>query len=488
MKVIDNPELSRLMLDHLTDLYNLKKQRDEVHLSTLIYCLTRSFFDMKQDVEPTDMEVMLFALGIGLQNEFTPANTTLPVIRKDGVVFSPDFVIQIGEGQYCEMKTTRMSTARDFPSTWIEYIKGGCYMQGIKEYDLSVLYMMGCLAPSVRVLRSDLTWDYIGNLKPGDVLVGVDEYPAWDRGQRRKLRQSVVLRTQRLKLPSYLIGLDSGETIIASEDHLWLENLATGASHYAPDWVRTDRLRAGSKLRRVCQTWEVQDSYDAGYLAGSIDSEGCIEDANQSSSHGLRVGYSQKEGSTLNRIESLLSRYGFTITKTPSERTTSLRTTDMATALKLLGSIRPKRLLDEVVWEGISLPQTRSTVEVTSLMPIGETEVVGLDTTTKTLVSEGVVSHNSYKPPFPQLNSFRLEFDEAELEANWKYLMCRKEVFDEALKANRPPRPKEHCADWECKNCRFKAQCDAMLMVGNYEAQSELLENARAVELGGQKQ
>jgi len=420
MKVIDNPELSRLMLDHLTDLYNLKKQRDEVHLSTLIYCLTRSFFDMKQDVEPTDMEVMLFALGIGLQNEFTPANTTLPVIRKDGVVFSPDFVIQIGEGQYCEMKTTRMSTARDFPSTWIEYIKGGCYMQGIKEYDLSVLYMMGCLAPSVRVLRSDLTWDYIGNLKPGDVLVGVDEYPAWDRGQRRKLRQSVVLRTQRLKLPSYLIGLDSGETIIASEDHLWLENLATGASHYAPDWVRTDRLRVGSKLRRVCQTWEVQDSYDAGYLAGSIDSEGCIE--------------------------------------------------------------------DEVVWEGISLPQTRSTVEVTSLMPIGETEVVGLDTTTKTLVSEGVVSHNSYKPPFPQLNSFRLEFDEAELEANWKYLMCRKEVFDEALKANRPPRPKEHCADWECKNCRFKAQCDAMLMVGNYEAQSELLENARAVELGGQKQ
>jgi len=214
MKVIDNPELSRLMLDHLTGLYNLKKQRDEVHLSTLIYCLTRSFLDMKQDVEPTDMEVMLFALGIGLQNEFTPANTTLPVIRKDGVVFSPDFVIKVGEGQYCEMKTTRMSTARDFPESWIEYIKGGCFMQGIKEYDLSVLYMMG-----------------------------------------------------------------------------------------------------------------------------------------------------------------------------------------------------------------------------------------------------------NYKPPFPQLNSFRLEFDEAELEANWKYLMCRKEVFDEALKNNRPPRPKEHCSDWECKNCRFKAQCDAMLMI-----------------------
>lgn len=230
MRIIDNPELTRSMFDHLTKLYNIKKQRTKIHLSTLIYCLTRSFFDMKMDVEPTDMEVLLFALGLGLQDEFTPDNALTDIVfEKDGITFSPDFVtptgfLPIAEDHYCEMKTTRMSSARDFPTTWIEYIKGGCHIRGVDTYDLSVLYMMG-----------------------------------------------------------------------------------------------------------------------------------------------------------------------------------------------------------------------------------------------------------NYKPPFPQLNSFRLEFDEYELDENWDYILARKKVFDKALENKMPPTPKVYCGDWECKNCRFKVQCDVLSLAvpGMLDSQRE---------------
>src|SRR2546430_243429 len=34
-----------------------------------------------------------------------------------------------------------------------------------------------CLGPETPVLYADLTWRPIGNVRPGDVLVGFDEYP-----------------------------------------------------------------------------------------------------------------------------------------------------------------------------------------------------------------------------------------------------------------------------------------------------------------------
>lgn len=168
MEKIENPELSRLILDHLADLYNIKRKREGIHLSTLIYCLTRSFFDQLAPVEPTDEEVMLFSLGYGLQDVLTPGQAETPVYDKDGITFSPDFTLRV-EGtlpkstrgaptvplRLVELKTTRMSSGKeDFPETWLEYIMGGCYMQGINEYELSVLHMLGNYKPPFPQIKS----------------------------------------------------------------------------------------------------------------------------------------------------------------------------------------------------------------------------------------------------------------------------------------------------------------------------------------------
>lgn len=173
MERIDNPELSRLALDHLASLYKIKDKREGIHLSTLVYCLTRSFFDQLASVEPTDEEVMLFALGYGLQDVLTPQEAESPVYEKDGITYRPDFVLKL-DGSLGEIKTTRMSlkTLEDHLSeTWVEYIMGGCYIREETSYNLMVLLMMGNYHPPFPMIHSETlvfekqelqaNWDYL---------------------------------------------------------------------------------------------------------------------------------------------------------------------------------------------------------------------------------------------------------------------------------------------------------------------------------------
>ncbi|MCK4414928.1 MAG: hypothetical protein KAY32_15445 [Candidatus Eisenbacteria sp.] len=149
MKRIDNQELKRKMLVHLADLYKIKEVRESNHLSSYITCRTKSFLDAKQTVEPTDEEVLLFALGYGLQDVLTPKDADAPVIEVNGILYRPDMIL---DRRLNEIKTTRKSAKYHYmddslPLTWIDYMMGGCFMRGDLEYDLIILYMMGNYSP-----------------------------------------------------------------------------------------------------------------------------------------------------------------------------------------------------------------------------------------------------------------------------------------------------------------------------------------------------
>jgi hypothetical protein len=154
----ENPELSRLILNHLSDKYKLKQPREGIHLSTLVYCLTRSFLDSKSSIEPTDEELMLFALGYGLQDVLTPPDATTPTFEQDSIVYRPDMLLCLPGNvglQLIEIKTTRMSSKKpDLPETWLEYIMGGCHIRQTNSYDLVILYLMGNYAPPFPQIHS----------------------------------------------------------------------------------------------------------------------------------------------------------------------------------------------------------------------------------------------------------------------------------------------------------------------------------------------
>ena len=154
MERILEPSLDREILEHISGLYGINNQREGIHLSTLVYCLTRSYFNLTNYTKPTDEEVMLFALGYGLQDVLTPDKAEAPLYELEGITYSPDFQIITGDGKTVEVKTTRMSLNKDLPETWLVYMMGGCHILSINEYYLTVLYMMGNWKPPFPQLRS----------------------------------------------------------------------------------------------------------------------------------------------------------------------------------------------------------------------------------------------------------------------------------------------------------------------------------------------
>lgn len=157
MKRVDNPELKRKVLDHLADLYKIREVREPNHLSSYITCRTKAFLDQKQTSQPNDEEVMLFALGYGLQDVLTPRDAEAPLINKDGIIYRPDFILSLRQN---EIKTTRKSAKNHYIDeyihiTWLDYMMGGCYLSGSNEYDLIVLYLMGNYSPPFPQLYCD---------------------------------------------------------------------------------------------------------------------------------------------------------------------------------------------------------------------------------------------------------------------------------------------------------------------------------------------
>jgi len=180
----DNPELSRKILDHLANLYKIKEVREPNHLSSYVYCRTRGFFDQKQAIEPTDEEVMLFALGYGLQDVLTPKDAAAELYKSEGIIYRPDMTMTVRRRDYPEqvpytelttdipvgtpyeverlqeLKTTRRSAKKHYvdeeiPVTWLAYMMGGCKIRHTNQYDLIVLYMMGNYAPPFPQLYTD---------------------------------------------------------------------------------------------------------------------------------------------------------------------------------------------------------------------------------------------------------------------------------------------------------------------------------------------
>ncbi len=155
MRRVENPELKAKIIKHLARLYKIDEVRGPGHLSDYVYCRTKGFLSQKQATEPTEQEVMLFALGYGLQDVLTPKEAAAPVYEKDGVIYRPDMSFTPAPAEVerlVELKTTRKSAKYHFmdehlPETWLMYMKGGCYLRGTNEYDLIVLYMMGNYSP-----------------------------------------------------------------------------------------------------------------------------------------------------------------------------------------------------------------------------------------------------------------------------------------------------------------------------------------------------
>jgi len=118
-----------------------------------------------------------------------------------------------------------------------------------------------CLLPETSVLRADMTSSPIGELKPGDEIVGLDEFPA-DGHHTRKLRNSVVEHVWWSRQSTIRVVTDRAEVVTTAE-HRWLQ-------WWMFRWSRTTQLQVGRRLRHLMNPTRValDADYRVGYVAG----------------------------------------------------------------------------------------------------------------------------------------------------------------------------------------------------------------------------
>ena len=268
-----------------------------------------------------------------------------------------------------------------------------------------------CVAPETRVLRSDLRWVAAETLEVGDEIIAFDEEAPGGMGHRRKWRKAHVIRASRKKLNRRRIVTDLANVTV-SDHHLFLCINQSGSGMQARSqypsrknghgqmWVRADKIAPGDKIAFLCSPWNEGHSYLHGYLKGMADGEGWVDRQD------AKIGIAQNPGPVFDEVGGALRSLGFIPREFPANGQNKCRKwliQGMSECLRFLGEVRPTRLLQKAdsLYLGRMLSggyrksdiKTYATVQYVENM--GDGEVVTLETSTHTLITEGLCSHNS---------------------------------------------------------------------------------------------
>lgn len=472
MKITRNEILENTILKRIDDSMR-DDTRKQPSVSGVIYCLTKSYYqnvlfqeneETKQQLKHTKEQTLLFITGLGFESVLLGKEQQSEAGELDGIQWHLDHFGD--DGDLHEIKSTRQSSKKseDISEGWLKQIKSYCKVKNVTSADLSILHLMGnyCLAPQTLVLTSNLEWVTLDSLKVGDKLVGVDEFGNYY--QRRGMRESTVESFGAVNLPTYKITMADGTVLTCSDKHLWLGMRLKSSN--GMDWIETSDLRVGMRIRKFGNTWKRENSRDIGWLAGILDGEGSVDNKQ----HGLRVSIAQNDGPVLDKTLELLDLLDIDGTVSPNNFNNCLnwRTKDLYESMRLLGIVNPLRLNKPSAWEGLGMGKTNSFNEIVGIEFIGNTNLIAIGTSTKTLMADGYVSHNS--PPFPDLICWHLEFTQDEIDDNWNWIKDRAGIYLDHVARQEVPTPFKYNMEWECNYCQFKGLCQAKTTLAQFSS------------------
>lgn len=261
-----------------------------------------------------------------------------------------------------------------------------------------------CYDPSMRVLTADLRWASIDSLQAGDELVAADEDISGGRGRGRKMRRARVEAVKEVFEPAFKITLGNGAQLIATQHHRHLCQRRGGTEAI---WRMVSDTKKGDHIRYItAPPWGGAD-YEDGWMGGLIDGEGSLATRIRA---GANLSISQVQGSVLERARAYLIAKGYhfreeidrrkpgTSSKFGSKDVHKLVLSRMGEIFRLLGQCRPSRFMARDWWSGKALPGRAGVdgwAKVIKIEALGRRRMIDLQTSTKTFVCEGIVSHNS---------------------------------------------------------------------------------------------
>lgn len=214
-----NPQLKNELMTRLRSKYGGVRP-EYPHLSDLLGCLTKSYYNQKQPIENTDKETLFFSIGFGLEKVILRDEDTIPVhiddeqyeaniigqsppmVQLDGVFLTPDYVAAAG-GQL-DLKSTRMYVDKDtdtpkrgWPDTWMEQFMGYAWLEYIQKWWGEQVMLGTPEFSSINIDTSDLpdslTYSVgVIYLIPAQLEAGTFTFPMteilenWNRVQMRK--------------------------------------------------------------------------------------------------------------------------------------------------------------------------------------------------------------------------------------------------------------------------------------------------------------
>lgn len=278
--------------------------------------------------------------------------------------------------------------------------KAYCESQWLLDIIAKARQLGFCLSPETPILTADLEWVPLGDIKPGQPIMACDEDAPRVQGSGRKLRIAYVEKVWDVFEEAFEITLETGAKLIATGPHRWLSRQRGGV---APKWVRTEQMRVGDVIRAITDRWSSATVED-GWFSGMLDGEGSMR---QKPAGGFELCVCQAPGPVLDRARRYLVERGYkfdeSIDARPSveggkfsnkavHKLTLYRSGD---AMRLLGQCRPTRF-NRQWWEGRRLPgDGMSWAKIVSIEPLGKRRMIDMQTSEKTFIANGFVSHNS---------------------------------------------------------------------------------------------
>ena len=244
-----------------------------------------------------------------------------------------------------------------------------------------------CLDPEVRILRGDLRWCPIGSVREGDELAACEEITPGLSG--RTLQKARITRLSRRRAECVRIITADEREIVCSTDHRWLGRQPEDSSSW--HWLDARWLKTGSTLCAPFTPWSSREDRLAGYIEGLLDGEGCWSSSRE-------VTFSQKRGPVLDHALTILREASIPLrTHYRAESGVVIVTlSGLNATLRALGEFGSRRLAKEDRWVGRALRSRvyDNALTVAAVEQVGESEVVSIETTTRTFFAEGIVSHN----------------------------------------------------------------------------------------------
>ena len=159
-----------------------------------------------------------------------------------------------------------------------------------------------------------------------------------------------------------------------------------------------------SKVLRLVDVWDEDHSRGAGYLAAAFDGEGWltqVEDEERGRGFGtsVRLGFAQRSNAMLEEVEKLLKERGVAYSlRCGSDNCNRIMIRGRAEIMRLLGSVRPQRLLADFQPATLGTMQRVGVATLVEKKFVGMQPVVAITTSTGTFVAEGLASHNCADP------------------------------------------------------------------------------------------